>query len=215
MTTWVVLRAAGIGAYVMLFLAVAWGLVGPTAVLGKRVSKVTSTTVHQYLGTAVLPLLAVHLGGLLVDRFRPFRPIDLVVPLHSTFRPLAVAFGILAMDALIVVLLTSWLRKHLSLVTWRALHLFATPAFILAMVHGIFTGTDSARPWLWWTYLITGSIVLFLLLVRAFTFGVRPERKPLPAGTQPRTVSPRPAPVGGGSTTAGAEEGSDVVAVGR
>jgi DMSO/TMAO reductase YedYZ heme-binding membrane subunit len=116
---------------------------------------------------------------------------------------------------LIVVLLTSWLRKHLSLVTWRALHLFATPAFILAMVHGIFTGTDSARPWLWWTYLITGSIVLFLLLVRAFTFGVRPERKPLPAGTQPRTVSPRPAPVGGGSTTAGAEEGSDVVAVGR
>ena len=69
MTTWVLLRAAGVGAYLMLFLAVSWGLVGPTGVLGKRVSKVTATSVHQYLGAAVLPLLAIHLGGLLLDRF--------------------------------------------------------------------------------------------------------------------------------------------------
>lgn len=186
MTTWMMLRAAGIGAYLMLFLAVAWGLVGPTGVLGKRVSKVTSTTIHQYLGTAVLPLLAIHLGLLLIDRFRPFRITDLLVPLHSTFRPLAVAFGVLAMYATVVVLLTSWFKKEIGVIWWRALHLLATPAFILAMVHGIFAGTDASRPWLWWTYVLTGTIVLFLLLVRAFTYGERPERKAPPAGAQRR-----------------------------
>lgn len=151
MTTWVLLRAAGVGAYLMLFLAVSWGLVGPTGVLGKRVSKVTATSVHQYLGAAVLPLLALHLGGLLLDRFRPFRFLDVVVPLHSVYWPLTVGLGVLAMYATIVVLLTSWFKKRIGLTWWRPLHLSATPAFILAMVHGIFSGTDSARPWLWWT----------------------------------------------------------------
>jgi predicted ferric reductase len=175
----------------MLFLAVTWGLLGTTGVLGKRVSKATATTVHQYLGAAVLPLLAIHLGGLLVDRFRPFGVVDLVLPLHSTFRPLAVAFGVIAMYALIVVLVSSWMRKRVGAGRWRALHLAATPAFILAMVHGIFAGTDSGQPWLWWTYVFTGCVVLFLLLVRALTVGVRPERRPLPQNAKSRTLPAR------------------------
>jgi sulfoxide reductase heme-binding subunit YedZ len=174
----------------MLFLAVTWGLLGTTGVLGKRVSKATATTVHQYLGAAVLPLLAIHLGGLLVDKFRPFGILDLLLPLHSGFRPLSVAFGVLALYATVIVLITSWMRSRIGARLWRALHLAATPALILAMVHGIFTGSDSARPWLWWMYVITGSVVLFLLLVRAMTVGERPERKPLPAGIRSRGPAP-------------------------
>ncbi len=208
MTTWVVLRAAGIGAYLMLFLAVSWGLVGPTGVFGKRVSKVTSTTIHQYLGVAVLPLLAVHLGLLLIDKFRPFHVTDLVVPLHSTFRPLAVAFGVVAMYAMLVVLTTSWLKKRIGVVWWRATHLIATPALILAMVHGIFAGTDASRPWLWWTYVGTGTVVLFLLFVRAFTYGERPERKAPPVDARRRPAETVVDP------SRGARVADEVVAVG-
>ena len=215
MSTWVLLRAAGVGAYLMLFLAVTWGLLGTTGVLGTRVPKATATTVHQYLGAAVLPLLAIHLGGLLVDRFRPFHVLDLVVPLHSSFRPLAVAFGVLALYSTILVLVTSWTRKRVGLVWWRALHIAATPAFILAMLHGIFAGTDAGRPWLWWTYVVTGCIVLFLLLVRALTVGVRPERKPLPAGARSRSRPARPAPVDVSGATDASVERSDVVTAGR
>ena len=38
MTTWIILRAAGIGAYVMLFLSVSWCLIATSGALGKRVS---------------------------------------------------------------------------------------------------------------------------------------------------------------------------------
>jgi sulfoxide reductase heme-binding subunit YedZ len=183
--TWIVLRAAGIGAYLMLFGAVAWGLAATTQVAGKRIARNTATLVHQFLSTATLVLLGVHLGGLLLDRFVPFRPIDLVVPFHATFEPVAVAVGILAMYVMVVVLGSSWLRKRVGTTWWRRLHMLAVPMFSLAMVHGIFAGTDTVRPWMWWTYVGTGGAVLFLVVLRGLTAGLRPERAARPAHARP------------------------------
>src|SRR6476620_10149532 len=104
MLTWIVLRAAGIGAYLLLFGSVAWGLIGTTNMGGKRISRNTATLIHQFLSTGAFLLLGVHLGGLLLDRFVTFRPMDLLVPLHASFRPIAVAAGIVTMYAMVVVL---------------------------------------------------------------------------------------------------------------
>lgn len=51
------------------------------------------------------------------------------------------------------------------------------------MVHGIFTGSDTIRSWMWWMYVSTGGAVLFLVVVRGLTLGLRPERRthPTPA----------------------------------
>ena len=176
MIAWIVLRAAGIGAYVTLFLTVVWGLVATTSVLGKRVSKASATSVHQFLATCGLFLLAIHVGGILLDSFVRFSPLDVLVPLHGTFRPVAVSFGIVAMYAMVVVLASSWARKPIGTTWWRRLHLLAVPAFTLALAHGVFAGTDSPRPWMFWTYIGTGLIALFLVIVRGLTVGFRPER---------------------------------------
>lgn len=188
MTTWIILRAAGIGAFVMLFLSVAWGLVATTSILGKRVSKASATLVHQFMASAGLLLLAGHLVLVLGDRWVKFTWVDLLVPLHSSFRPVAIAFGVLAMYGTVLVLASSWARKQIGTVWWRKLHVWAVPAFTLSMLHGIFSGTDTVRPWMYWTYVSTGGLVLFLLIVRAFTIGLRPERaaRPEPAVREER-----------------------------
>jgi methionine sulfoxide reductase heme-binding subunit len=196
MTTWILLRAAGIGAYVLLFLSVAWGLVATTSVFGTRVAKATAVTIHQFLSTAALLLLGAHVGLLLVDSFMPFRLLDVLLPLHAAFHPVATAFGVLAMYAMVIVLASSWLRRRVGPSWWRRLHLLAAPAFVLALVHGVFAGTDSARPWMWWLYVGTGLAILFLVIVRGLTAGRRPERHQLAAGRrarQPRIV-PAPSP---------------------
>ena len=189
MTTWVILRAAGIGAYVMLFLSVAWGLVGTTAVFGRRVAKATAVSIHQFVSTVALVLLAVHIGGVLADRFVPFKPLDVLVPFHATYRPMAVVFGIAAMYLLVVVLVSSWMRKRVGTTWWRRLHVLAVPAFTLSVLHGIFTGTDTIRSPMWWLYLSTAGLVLFLVVVRALTAGLRPARAVHPAATQVRRAS--------------------------
>lgn len=174
--TWTLLRAAGIGAYVMLFLSVAWGLVSTTSFFGRRVSKATATTTHQYLSTCGLFLLAGHLVGLLLDTYVPFSVVDVAVPLASSYRPAAVPLGVVAMYAAVVVVVTSWLRKPIGARWWRRVHVLAVPAFVLSLAHGLFAGTDTIRPAMWWTYVATGVIVFFLLLLRGLTSGVRPER---------------------------------------
>jgi DMSO/TMAO reductase YedYZ heme-binding membrane subunit len=180
-TTWIVLRAAGIGAYVMLFLSVAWGLASTTSVLGKRVSKASATTIHQFTATCGLFLLALHLGGLLVDTFTPFSVADITIPMSSSFRPVAVTFGIVAMYLMVFVIVASWLRKPVGTTWWRRTHILAVPTFVLSMLHGVFAGTDSARPAMWWTYVATCLFVVFLLVVRGLTAGFRPARAARPA----------------------------------
>jgi predicted ferric reductase len=198
-TTWILLRAAGIGAYAMLFLSVAWGLASTTSVLGRRISKASATTIHQFMSTCGLALLGVHLGGLLVDEFTPFSVADVAIPLSSAYRPVAVAFGVLAMYVSVVVIALSWLRKRIGTTWWRRSHLLAVPTFLLSLVHGVFAGSDTARPAMWWTYVATGLIVLFLLVVRGLTAGYRPERTPRQA---PNARAPRSAGSAGPSLPA-------------
>ena len=176
MRTWVILRSAGIGAYLMLFLSVAWGLVATSGALGRRVSKASAVSIHQFLSTCGLLLLGIHVGGLLVDPFMPFGPSEILVPGAASYRPAATAFGVIAMYAVVLVLVTSWTRKRIGTTWWRRMHLLAVPAFVLSLAHGVFSGTDSARPWMWWMYLVTGSAVVFLVVLRGLTAGHRPER---------------------------------------
>ena len=67
--TRIVLRAAGIAAYLMLWATVTWGLIGTTSLVGKRVARATATTIHQFLANTALLLLGVHIGGLLLDTY--------------------------------------------------------------------------------------------------------------------------------------------------
>lgn len=192
MTTWILLRAAGIGSYIALWLAVDWGLIATTSLVTKRVSKPTSTLFHGVVASAGLALLMIHLGGLLLDRFMPFGLLDLVIPMRAGYRTLAVSFGVFAMYAMVLILVTSWIRKRLSTKLWRTIHLLAIPTFTLALAHGVFAGTDSSRAWMFAIYVVTGVLTLFLVIVRGLTYGYRPPRPERPATRAIRESSPSP-----------------------
>jgi DMSO/TMAO reductase YedYZ heme-binding membrane subunit len=177
MTTWIILRAAGIGAYLTLFLSVAFGLMATSAPFDKRFAKQSAISIHQFLSTVGLVLLGIHIGGLSLDSYMHFGPKEILVPGASTYRPVAVAFGVVAMYAMVVVLVSSWIRRRCSAKLWRRLHLFAAPAFVLSMVHGIFAGADASRRWMFLVYVGTACIVVFLLILRALTVGIRPARR--------------------------------------
>lgn len=189
MTNWVLLRAAGIGSYLMLFLAVAWGLVATTSVVTKRVSKPAANLFHAFVASAGLALLGVHMGLLLVDEFMPFSLTSLIVPMASEYRPVPVGAGVLAMYGIVAIMVTSWLRKRIGTVWWRRVHVLAVPMFTLALGHGVFAGTDTERPWMFAMYAVTGLLVVFLTLVRALTYGYRAPR-PSSAERPARRVEP-------------------------
>jgi sulfoxide reductase heme-binding subunit YedZ len=184
--TWLLARSAGVGAYLMLYLSVAWGMLATTSLVTKRASKRSSTAFHGFAASAGLMLLALHLVGLLLDRFVRFDTLDLLVPYRATYRPFALTLGIVAMYAMVIILATSWARKLMRPALWRAIHLVAVPAFATALLHGVLAGSDSARAGMAILYWTTGFSVLFLVIVRGLT--ARPPRARRAAAGEPHAT---------------------------
>ena len=186
MMTWILLRAAGIGAYVALWLSVAWGLVATTGIVeapdlqagGQRLPRVRG---HGRPDAARGPHRAARHRRVSC----PSRVLDVLIPMRSTFRPLALTAGVIAMYAIVILMVSSWSRSKMSTRLWRTIHLLAVPAFVLALLHGVFAGTDTQRPWMIALYGTTGVLTFFLVIVRGLTADYRPPRP-----TPPRSAPP-------------------------
>jgi methionine sulfoxide reductase heme-binding subunit len=103
---------------------------------------------HRNLSLLVVALLAAHVLTAVLDPFAHLRALDAVVPLASTYRPLWLGLGALALDLLIALVVTSLVRARLGLRAWRAVHWVAYACWPVALLHGLGTGTDASAPWL-------------------------------------------------------------------
>jgi sulfoxide reductase heme-binding subunit YedZ len=105
-------------------------------------------SVHRNASLIAVGLLAVHLVSLLLDPYAQLKLVNLVIPFGSAYRPLWVGLGTLAIDLLLVLLLSTWVRRYLGARTWRAVHWVAYAIWPVALLHGLFSGTDGGRSWL-------------------------------------------------------------------
>ena len=163
---WYTARSSGMVAWLMLTAGVVLGLALSTRVLGKRPRANWLLDLHRFLGGAAVVFTGLHLLSLLLDSFVTFGPTELFVPFASSYRPSAVAWGVVALYLLVAVEVTSLLRKHLSKRAWRATHFMSFPLFVLASVHAITAGTDSNTPWLRATVFGCAAAVAALTAVR-------------------------------------------------
>jgi len=104
--------------------------------------------VHRNASLIAVGLLSVHLLTLLFDPYAQLKLVNLVIPFGSVYRPLWVGLGTVAIDLLAVVLLSTWIRHHLGARTWRAVHWASYVIWPIALLHGLFSGTDGRRGWL-------------------------------------------------------------------
>ncbi|MDQ3856595.1 MAG: hypothetical protein M3281_09410, partial [Chloroflexota bacterium] len=106
---WYVSRAAGLSAYVFLWLDVCLGLAVQRSPGNGPMPRWRIYDLHQFTAPVALGLLAMHVGSLLGDRYIGFTTSQLLVPLTSSYRPFQVALGIIAMYLLLLILASSYL----------------------------------------------------------------------------------------------------------
>ena len=94
-------------------------------------------------GRTALVFTGVHVLALLADRYVRFTPVEILVPFASSWHPVAVAWGIVAVYLLLAVELTSLARDRLTKRTWRRVHTASFLLFVTATVHGLAAGTDT------------------------------------------------------------------------
>lgn len=143
---WYTARSSGVVAWAMLSTSVLLGLTLSTRAFGKRPRPAWLLDIHRFLGGAAVVFTGVHLLSLFLDSFVSFGAVELFVPFASSYRPTAVAWGIVGFYVLLAIEITSLLRKHLSKRAWRATHFLSFPLFVFASVHAMTAGTDSNTP---------------------------------------------------------------------
>jgi predicted ferric reductase len=181
-TFWILARASGLTAYVLLTLSVLAGLTvkSKPKPFGKALRLPAVTDLHRFLALLGLGAVAIHGAALVLDTTVRVTPVALVVPGLVPYRSLATALGVLAAELMGLVYVSFSLRKRIGMKAWRRLHYATFGLFALATVHGLAAGTDTSRPWAIWLYLGAIGAVSAATAWRALTSSPRPV--PAPTG---------------------------------
>ena len=181
---WDVARAGGIVAWALASLAVIGGLQLSTRLVRKP-APAWVLDVHRFLGGLAVIFVGVHLLGLAADQFIGFGPADFLIPFVSSYKPAAVALGVIAMYLILAIELTSLAMRKIPRTTWHAVHLTSYVLFVTATVHGLTAGTDRHNAIFQWASLLTAGIVLMMTLIRIWS----PRRAARSASSAPTDPS--------------------------
>ncbi|HEY4032448.1 MAG TPA: ferric reductase-like transmembrane domain-containing protein [Ktedonobacteraceae bacterium] len=145
--TWDVARAGGFTAFALLTLSVAIGLALTLQWQSPRWPRIINSQLHNFITLLALIFTSVHILAVWVDPFTSFGWDEVFIPFVSSYRPLWMAFGIIAFYIGIVIGISTWLRPYIGYKWWRRLHVLTLLVYVFVAVHGITAGSDTAT---WW-----------------------------------------------------------------
>ncbi len=167
---WYLSRSSGVVAYLALWLSAVLGLS-----LTNRVAKLWGggpavADVHQFVSLLSLALVVFHVLILLGDSYANYRLDQLLIPFAaSKHEPFWVGLGQLGFYLMLPIIFSFYVRRRISVRTWRTVHYGSFALYVLTVAHGLGAGTDSGTPLMLSMYIVTGSTIVFLTCYRILT----------------------------------------------
>lgn len=166
-TFWYLTRASAFVAYGLLWWSMALGLA-----ISNRMARVwpggpTVSDLHEYASLLGLAFAAIHALSLLGDHYIGYSLTQILVPFTNwDYRPLWVGMGQIAFYLMIPVTFTFYIRRWIGGKAWRNIHMLSYGLFVLALAHGIFSGSDSGTGWAQLAYIGSGLSLAALTYYR-------------------------------------------------
>lgn len=186
MGTWVLARAAGLVSYLLLTAVTMLGLVmaSPPRSAARFISVAQRLRIHVILAVFTITFIVLHVVALVLDPYAGVGWWGALVPFGSSYRPLPVTLGLLALWSGLISGTTAGLAGRGLGRIWLPLHRLAAAAWVLAWLHGVFAGSDTAA-WLW-MYGVTGALVLALVVRRVMRRSPKDDVRDLELQSMPR-----------------------------
>ena len=137
------------------------------------------SALHKNAALLAVALLVVHIVTAVLDSYAPIQIVDVFIPFVSSYRPIWLGLGAIALDLLVALLVTSLLRERLGHRAWRAVHWAAYACWPVAVVHGLGTGSDTRLGWVLFLNVVCVAAVLAALwwrLARGWSVANAPRR---------------------------------------
>ncbi|HEY8302613.1 MAG TPA: hypothetical protein VIG48_11995 [Jatrophihabitans sp.] len=160
MAPWILGRAAGVCAYLLLVALVLLGLAlsHPARARLRRPSTATRIRTHVTLAMFTLGATALHIVVLATDRWAGVGWAGALLPLGASYRPLPVTLGVIALWLGLLAGASATLAGRLPRRAWWPVHKIAAGSLVLVWTHGVLAGSDT--PALLVMYVTTGMLVL-------------------------------------------------------
>ena len=76
---------------------------------------------------------------------------------------------------MLIIVASFYVRRLIGHRTWRAIHFATFAVFLLALLHGLFAGSDTSQPWALVIYWVSGLLVAALTTWRFTTPPMRSQ----------------------------------------
>lgn len=175
---WWASRATGFLAYVALWVAMILGLMISARGLDGVINRKTVLELHQQWTLSAVVAIGLHVAVIVTDEYVEMSWLGAAVPGESAYLPGPVALGTIGMWGVAVLALSSWLQRRVGYTTWRVIHASAFGTFVISLVHGWVSGTDSATVGAQALYLGTAALLFGAVVFRVLYFPSKPQAKP-------------------------------------
>jgi len=192
---WYLSRATAFVSLTILWISMALGL-GLTNKMARLWPGAPATfAIHEYVSLLGLAFALFHALVLLGDHYINFTVAQIFMPFATSgYRPTWVGIGQIGFYVWLIVALSFYVRSSIGQKTWRVIHYLSFAMYMMGMVHGLFSGTDSSANWASWYYWVSGGSLLFLFLYRiinAITEKLTPRSKRQTIAQIPRPTQVR------------------------
>ena len=142
---WYLARSAGMRGAVLMVGALVLGVLAATRALKEIDRPAWLVALHRWFSVLTAIAVVTHLVALVADSYVHFGLAELLVPGTSSWRPLAVSLGVIALYLFVVVHVSSLAMKRLPKVWWRRLHMLSYLSVWTALMHAGTAGTDTTN----------------------------------------------------------------------
>ena len=163
---WYISRAAALTAYLLFFVNIVLGLGMKLRFLDRVFARWRAADLHQFTALLGMALVGLHIFSLLGDTYYTYTLKQLLIPFTALYRAGWTAWGIVGFYGLLIVTFSCYFRKFIGQNTWRAINFASFGLFWAIIFHAIKTGTDISSAWVQIMYVVTGTVVSFLFLLR-------------------------------------------------
>ena len=189
---WYANRAAGLVAWALLSASMIVGLLLSSKALGRKVRPNWLTDLHRGLSGLAVAFVGVHVVAAVADSYVHFGPSEILVPFASSWRPVAIAWGVVSTYLLVAVEGSSLLRKHLPKAAWRKIHFLSFPLFVSATVHGVTAGSELGTTAGIAIAVLASAAITALTVIRVTDEVAKAMQPPAPPRVPARVPAPMP-----------------------
>lgn len=164
---WYLSRSSAFVAYILLWLSMVFGLLMTNKLARVWPGGPTAFDLHQHASLLGLAFALFHALILLGDRYVQATLFQVLVPFqYAGYEPLWVGLGQAGFYGLAIVGLSFYVKDRIGRRAWRLIHFLSFVVFALALLHGIWSGSDSQSDLARAIYWTSGGSVLFLTIYR-------------------------------------------------